>query len=194
MTNNNAFNNKLTTFKLDFGGFYESIGSDTIERAIACHFDDSENGGLEYYDIEDSKLDNIDFKAMQDDYARQYFDLYQQKINKPIFNHGKYKGIDSPDYYNFETDTILVEMSTAKIIDIIEQCHSDYDVRDYIDEQSQSYDGFNSYYQGFDEVVKNPAVFMNYYTRYLSELYKDDLEYIWENIWVDVVFKETETV
>jgi hypothetical protein len=35
---------------------------------------------------------------------------------------------------------------------------------------------------------------MNYYTRYLSELYKDELEYIWENIWVDVVFKETETV
>jgi len=191
MTNNNTFNNKLTTFKLDFGGFYESIGSDTIERAIAFHFDDSENGGLEYYDIEDSKLDNIDYKAMQEDYVRQYFDLYQQKTN---FNHGEYKGIESPEYYNFETDTILVEMSTAKIIDIIEECCSDYDVRDYIDEQSQSYDGFHSYYEGFEAVSKNPAVFMNYYTRYLSEFYKDDLEYIWANIWVDVVFKETETV
>ena len=194
MTNNNAFDKKLTTFRLDFGGFYESIGSDTIERAIALHFDDSELGGLEYHDIDEDKLDNIDYKAMQDDYARQYFDLYQQKINKPIFNHFVYAGIESPQYYNFETDTILVQMSTVKIIDMIEHCSSDYEIRDYIDEQSQSCSGFHSYYEGFDEVVKNPAVFMNYYTRYLSELYKDDLEYIWENIWVDVVFKETETV
>ena len=186
MTNNNTFNNKLTTFKLDFGGFYESIGSWMIDKTIAEHFDKEE-----IQDVEEDKLDNIDYKAMQDDYVRQYFDLYQQKTN---FNHGEYKGIESPEYYNFETDTILVEMSTAKIIDIIEECCSDYDVRDYIDEQSQSYDGFHSYYEGFEAVSKNPAVFMNYYTRYLSEFYKDDLEYIWEHIWVDVVFKETETV
>ena len=191
MTNNNAFDKKLTTFSLDFGGFYESIGSYTIQNAIALHFDDSENGGLEYHDIDQDKLNNIDYNAMQDDCARQYFDLYQQKTG---FNRGDYVGIESPQYYNYETDTILVEMSTAKIIDIIEECHADPEIIDYIDEQSQSYDGFHSYYKGFSEVIKNPAVFMNYYTRYLSEVYKDDLEYIWENIWVDVVFKETETV
>tara|TARA_B100000767_G_C19471404_1_gene412274 strand:+ start:57 stop:623 length:567 start_codon:yes stop_codon:yes gene_type:complete len=186
--NNNAFNKKLTTFKLDFGGFYESLGSWEIEQSIAQHFDDSELGGLEYHDIDEDKLENIDFKAMQEDYARQYFDIYKQKTN---FNRGDYVGVESPEYYNYETDTILVEMSTASIIDIIDECHSDYDVRDYIDENSQSYDGFNSYYQGFDEVIKNPAVFMNYYTRYLSEFYKEDLEYIWEDICPDVAFKET---
>jgi hypothetical protein len=186
MTNNNAFDKKLTTFKLDFGGFYESIGSWMIDKSIAEYFDKEE-----IHDVEEDKLDNIDYNAMQDEYARQYFDLYQQKTN---FNFATYAGIESPEYYNFETDTILVEMSTAKIIDIIEECHANPEIIDYIDEQSQSYDGFYSYYEGFDEVIKNPAVFMSYYTRYLSEFYKDDLEYIWENIWVDVVFKETETV
>ena len=185
MTNNNAFDKKLTTFRLDFGGFYESIHSWMIDKSIAEHFDKEE-----IHDVDEDKLDNIDYKAMKDDYARQYFDIYKEKV----LHWGDYAGIESPEYYNFETDTILVEMSTAKIIDIIDDCSVDYEIRDYIDEQSQSYDGFHSYYEGFDEVVKNPAVFMMYYTRYLSELYKDDLEYIWENIWVDVVFKETETV
>ena len=170
--------NKTITYNLDFGGFYESTHNWVIENSIASHFDVDD-----YYSINDSQLDNIDFEAMQLDYAKQWFDLYYQKV----FSHGDFVGIDSPSYYNFETDKIEVEISASKVNQIEASC-SDYELRDFIDTHSQSYDGFNSYYEGFDNVKKNPSVFMNYYTRYLSEMHKEDMEYFFEAIWVDVQF------
>lgn len=181
---------KTIKFNLDFGGFYESVHSYMIENSIANHFD--ENGeGLEYNDLFDNpnfNEDDIDFHAMQLDYAKQWFDRYYDQI----FPHGYFDGIESPAYYNFETDKIVVEISESKVHDIIEASCEDYDIRDFIDEQSQSYDGFYSYYEGFDNVKKNPSVFMNYYTRYLSELHKDQIDYFYEDIWTNVQFKNKE--
>ena len=95
-------------------------------------------------------------------------------------------------YYNYETDKIEVEISASKVNEIIEDSCSDYELRDFIDTHSQSYDGFNSYYEGFDNVKKNPAVFMNYYTRYLSEMHKEDIDYFFDSIWVDTALIESE--
>lgn len=175
--------NKTIKYNLDFGGFYESVHNWSIENSIAYHFDvDS------YEDINDSQFNAIDFKAMQLDYARQWFDLYYEKV----FSHGDFVGIDSPSYYNFETDKIEVEISASRVNQIIEDSCSDYELIDFIDTHSQSYDGFNSYYEGFDNVKKNPAVFMNYYTRYLSEMHKEDIDYFFDSIWVDTALIESE--
>lgn len=184
--------NKTIKYHLDFGGFYESVHSHSIELAIAYHFDD-EGVGVDFEDLEDHPdfdFDNIDFKSMQLDYAEQWFNLYKDRI----FSRGQFCGLWSPDYYNFETDKIVVEISESKVHDIIEESCSDYAVREFIDEQSQSYDGFNSFYEGFDNVKKNPSVFMNYYTRYLSELYKDEIEYFFEHIYVEAQFLNKEEV
>ena len=171
--------NKTIKYNLDFGGFYESIHNWNIENSIASHFDvDS------YDDLSDDDVDIIDFKAMRLDYAKQWFNLYYQNV----FSHGDFIGIDSPSYYNFETDKIEVEISASKVNQIIEACCNDYEARDFIDNHSQSYDGFNSFYEGFDNVKKNPAVFMNYYTRYLSEINKDEINDFFDSIWVDVQF------
>lgn len=185
-------NNKTIKFNLDFGGFYESFHIDMIERSIACYFDE-DGEGLEYNDLFDNpnfNEDDIDFHAMQLDYAKQWFDLYYNKV----FPHGYFAGIESPKYYNFETDKIVVEISESKVHDIIMESCSNYDIRDFIDEQSQSYDGFYSYYEGFDNVKKNPAVFMTYYTRYLSELHQDQIDCFYEDIWVDVQFKKKKEI
>lgn len=188
----NKMNNKTIKFNLDFGGFYESTHSFNIDLAIANYYD-YEGIGLDYGDIQehpDFDVNNIDFNAMQLDYAKQWFDLYYNEI----FPHGSFDGIESPEYYNYETDKIVVEISESKVHDIIEASCEDYDIRDFIDEQSQSYDGFYSYYEGFDNVKKNPSVFMNYYTRYLSDLHKDQIEYFFESIWVDVQFKKKKEI
>ncbi len=185
-------NNKTIKFNLDFGGFYESIHQHMIESSITNHFDD-DGIGIEYHELYDDPKFNesdIDFHAMQLDYAKQWFDLYYNKI----FPHGYFDGIESPKYYNFETDKIVVEIRESKVHDIIEASCEDYDIRDFIDEQSQSYDGFYSYYEGFDNVKKNPSVFMNYYTRYLSELHQDQIDYFYESIWVDVQFKKKKEI
>lgn len=183
---------KTIKFNLDFGGFYESIHQHMIELSIANHYD-TDQIGVDYGDLYDNPSFNendIDFHAMQLDYAKQWFEMYKTHI----FSHGNFDGIESPKYYNFETDKIVVEINEIKVHDIIETSCSDYDVRDFIDEQSQSYDGFYSYYEGFDNVKKNPSIFMNYYTRYLSELHKDDIEYFFEHIYIEVQFKNKEKV
>ena len=61
---------------------------------------------------------------------------------------------------------------------------------EYIDQNSQSYDGFHSHYIGFNEVIKNKAVFMTYYTDYLTELNKDKIKYIYEDIYIDIELLE----
>ena len=167
--------NKTIKYNLDFGGFYESIHSYSIESSIANHFDKES-----FYDISESQMDSIDFNAMQLDYAKQWFQLYYDKV----FSHGYFVGIDSPEYYNFETDKIEVEISASKVNQIMMDACSNHELIDYIDTNSQSYDGFHSYYVGFTNVCKNPSVFMNYYTRYLSEMHQDDIEYFFESIYV----------
>ena len=178
--------NNTIKFNLDFGGFYESIHSQCIELSIANHFD-KDNVGIDYNDLcdcNDFNEDNIDFKAMQLDYAKQWFELYYDQV----FSHGYFVGIDSPKYYNFETDKIEVEISASKVNQIMMDACINHELIDYIDTHSQSYDGFYSYYVGFTNVCKNPSVFMNYYTRYLSEMHKDDIDYFFESIWVDTKF------
>ena len=181
----NKMKKKTIKFNLDFGGFYESTHNWIIENSIANHF--SIEDCFDYNDLEDKDLDKVDFKAMQKDYAEQWFDLYYQKV----FPHGYFVGIDSPEYYNFETDKIEVEISASKVNNIIGDACSDCDLIDYIEENSQSYDGFQSWYVGFTKVRKNPAVFMNYYTRFLSEKHKDIIDGFWEDIgYIDVALIE----
>jgi hypothetical protein len=58
----------------------------------------------------------------------------------------------------------------------------------YVDDNSQSYDGFNSFYVGFDNVTDNKAVFMTYYTDYLTTTNKDLVWGFWEDIYANVEF------
>jgi len=125
---------------------------------------------------------------MQEDYAEQWLDHFKKIIP---FSIG-YVGIDSPDYYNYETDKITARISTTKVDELIASLKHNVDFVDWLDENSQSYDGFNSWYTGFEQVKTNKAVFMMYYTTYLIEQNKDTIDYFWECIWPEIVFLETE--
>jgi len=178
---------KQVEFNLNFGGFYESIHSHIIDDSIANYY----NKDIDNICDDDRIYDLIDFKAMQKNYGKEWLSEYL-KIVDGVTNHNqlsiKFKEIVSPEYYNFETDRIGSLISESIVDNIIK--NSDYDLIEYINENSQSYDGFNSFYVGFEEVIKNKAVFMTYYTDYLTELNKNSIEYIWEGIYIDIELLE----
>ena len=172
-------------FNINFGGFYESIHSHMIENTIANHFDVDD-----IYDVNDDDVDTIDYKAMQEDYAEQWLDLYKEIIP---FGVG-YIGIDSPEYYNYTTDTITVRIATNKVNELIDTLEHDYEFIEWLDDNSQSYDGFNSWYTGFEQVKTNKAVFMTYYTDWLTLQNKDAIEYFFDSIGADIAFNKEVTV
>jgi len=175
-------NNNTIEFNINFGGFYESIHSHMIESVIANHFDHDD-----YYDVDDNDIDTVDINAMQIDYCEQWLEHYKEIIP---FGVG-FVGIDSPDYYNFETDKITVRIGTNRVNELIDTSKHDYDFIEWLDDASQSYDGFNSFYQGFEQVKINKAVFMMYYTDYITEQNKETIEYFWDSIWPDIALLET---
>jgi len=175
---------KQVEFNLNFGGFYESIHDHMIDDSIANYYD------KDIEDIyEDDKIYNeIDFKAMQKNYCIEWLNEYLKIVDNHNLLNIKFKGIESPEYYNFETDKINASINEFAIDHIIK--NANYDLIEYINESSQSYDGFTSFYIGYQEVMRNKAVFMTYYTDYLTELNKDKIKYIYEDIYIDVELLE----
>ena len=175
-------NKNVIEFNINFGGFYESMPMRIIEIAIASHFDKDD-----YDDVNDDDIDTIDINAMQIDYCEQWLELYKEIIP---FGVG-FVGIDSPDYYNYETDKIIVRIGTNRVNELIDTLKHDYEFIEWLDEASQSYDGFNSYYQGFEQVITNKAVFMTYYTDYITEHNNETIECFIDSIWPDIALLET---
>ena len=177
--------NKQVEFNLNFGGFYESIHDHMIDDAIANYYDKD----IDYiYEINDKIYNEIDFKAMQKNYCIEWLEQYLKIVDNHNLLGVKFKGINSPKYYNFETDKINASINESIVDSIL--INSDSDLFEYIDEHSQSYDGFTSFYIGYQEVMRNKAVFMTYFTDYLTELNKDKIDYIFEDIFIDVELLE----
>jgi len=180
---NNEKEKNVIEFNINFGGFYESNASYQIDNSIASYFnaDDIDS-------VNESDIDNIDYKAMQDAYGEQWLDLYKEYLS---FGVG-YVGIDSPDYYNFETDKIIARTHVNTVDRIIKELQHNYDFIEWLDDASVSYDGFNSFYQGFEQVKTNKAVFMTYYTDFITKNNIEDINNFLYDIWVDIEFiKET---
>jgi len=175
---------KQVEFDLNFGGFYESIHGSIIDDSIADFYD------KDIYDIyEDPKIyDLINFDLMKKNYAKEWLNEYLKIVDNNNHFNIEFKEIVSPKYYNFETDRIGSLISESIVDNIIKK--SDYDLIEYINENSQSYDGFNSWYVGFEKVIKNKAVFMMYYTDYLTELNKNSIDGLWQDVYVDIELLE----
>ena len=125
-------------FNLDFGGFYESIHEWHIENKllhIYNYVNDTDQEDF-YDDALINFRDSINFSEVQNQYCTQWLNHFNRNFNTWF----TFKGIDSPEYYNFETDKIVCSVSESYIDDIIN--FKDDNLVDFINEVSQSYDGF----------------------------------------------------
>lgn len=159
-------------FYLDFGGFYDSQLGAQIEYTL----EDEIEYQLEEHGIEvDPCLDN--YQELCEKIAKEYISI----LNETLFYETdlrdepslEYISLNSPRFYNFETDTILTQISIKDLKNLLRLVDRSKLVA-YIDEHSKSRDGFISFYPGFQAVKKDISIFCRYFFNYLFAVYEID--------------------
>jgi len=151
-----------TRFLIDFGGFYHSIHSDLIDNKIEC------------FEIDEDK---VNYKETCNSYCIDFID----SINDMLELNLKFIQIDSPKFYNFTTDKIEVEINENDFNKLKDTYLSNQEFVDYIELNSKSYSGFISFYNGFNEVIKEDEILLQYMFNYILKEYADEIEnYIFE--------------
>ena len=151
-----------TKFLIDFGGFYHSIHSDEIDSRI------------EHFEIDE---DNINYKETCNSYCIEFIDSINDMLELDL----KFIQIDSPKFYNYSTDKIEAEINENDFNKLKDTYLNSNEFIDYVNENSKSYDGFISFYNGFNEVVKEDEILLQYMFNYILKEYADEIEnYIFE--------------
>jgi hypothetical protein len=151
-----------TRFLIDFGGFYHSIHSDEIDHRI------------ESFEIDEDK---VNYKETCNSYCIEFID----SINDMLELNLKFIQIDSPKFYNFTTDKIEAEINENDFNKLKDTYLNSNEFIDYVNENSKSYDGFISFYNGFNEVIKEDEILLQYMFNYILKEYADEIEnYIFE--------------
>lgn len=136
---------------LNFGGFYSSIHSDIIDSQIER--DGSDDDG--YYNWE---YDLTNYQETNKNYAEAYIKI----IKKYLFENDVKVDIDfikieSPAYYNFATDLIIIKILSKdhqkKIIKFVKSKFKK-ELDKYIKDNTTSRDGYMSFYT-LKEVLEN---------------------------------------
>ena len=159
-----------TEFSLNFGGFYHSEHSETIENNIEAYG----------YDWED-----VDYKKTHLNYCNSYLN----KLSEELEINLKFIQLDSPREYNFTTDKILCSISENDFNTLLD-VYDTKELYNYIEEHSKSRDGFHSFYSGYAAVKKEKDIFLQYLFNYI--LIDEDF-----NIWdleFEIELKETNLI
>jgi len=152
-----------TKFLIDFGGFYNSIHSDEIDSRI------------EYY--ESINLDSVNYKETCNNYCIEFINSLNDWLELDL----NFIKIDSPEFYNYTTDKIEAEINENDFNKLKDTYLNSNEFIDYVNENSKSYDGFISFYNGFNEVIKEDEILLQYMFNYILKEYADEIEnYIFE--------------
>ena len=168
-------------FYINFGGFYYSIYSDIIDGIL-------ENEVNEGY-LTEGEVGNINYTNLHLKVSEHIFDVIEECFNDEfdLFTENgffTFDGLYSPKYYNYSTDKIEASCSNEVYLTIKNHFANNEDVINYINEASKSCSGFHSFYEGYNEVIKNPAIYLEYLFKwFIFEYYRDEvLESTTENI------------
>ena len=151
--------NKIN-FSLNFGGFYHSEHSETIENNIELYG----------YDWED-----VDYKKTNINYCKAFLNRLGEELDINL----SFISLDSPREYNFTTDKIFCSISKEDFNILLD----DYDNKElfnYIEEHSKSRSGFTSFYSGYKAVKEETDIFLQYLFNYMlinEDFNIYDLEY-----------------
>jgi len=107
---------------------------------------------LDYSDLSDlfDKYYDIDYEKYNNDYCIEYLEAFKKKFSKDLLNEIwiellEYKWLESPAYYNYDTDHINVEVNydIKKIKQYLLNNKEAFST--YILKANTSYDGFSAY-------------------------------------------------
>ena len=139
---------KDTEFALDFGGFYESTHTEYIDNYI-----EDLNINWEY----------VDYKKTYENYAKCFVDYINFSLNQKL----KYVELDSPKYYNYTTDKIIVSINEIDKYNLIQKYRNDDDFVEWVNEASASRDGFTSFCSGIDNLINEQELLLEYIFTYI---------------------------
>ena len=135
---------------IDFGGFYHSVHSDNIEWRIDSEWEwEFEESGEQAAESLEKWYDKVNWKSTYNDYGVSYID----RLNNHFDLELEFVAIHSPRYYNYSTDKIVVyipDVDEQRLMNDIE----DDEFKAWADPYLTSRDGFASYYDGIDDLIK----------------------------------------
>lgn len=147
-------NNKIN-FSLNFGGFYHSEHSETIENNIEVY-------GYEWEDV--------DYKNTYINYCKAFLNRLSGELDINL----SFISLDSPREYNFTTDKIFCSISENDFNTLLNTYDfgilgNTKELYNYIEEHSKSRDGFTSFYSGYSAVKKEKDIFLQYLFNYILQ-------------------------
>ena len=153
---------KRLEFALEFGGFYHSWHSETIDNDIASY---------------DYDWEKIDYKKTHDNYCKGLI----ESVNNELEINLEFVELDSPREYNFTTDKIITSIPHKEFTNLKQEYINDTEFVEWINEESRSRDGFSSFYSGLDAIIKEDDILLQYIFKYINiENSTIDLEFEYE--------------
>lgn len=102
--------------QLPFAGFYAGAHDSMLDDAFDQMMQDREGCGKTAPDrLYHMALDAVSWGDVYRDYARVYVNNFLAEFGLT----GKFKGMESPKYYNFETDRVYAEIDRASVAKMI---------------------------------------------------------------------------
>jgi hypothetical protein len=173
--------NKDIKFYIPFEGFYCSVYDSIINGII-------ENEISEGY-LTEEETEKIDYTNLHTELSKHIFDCILELFNDQfdLFTDNDYitfEGLYSPKYYNYSTDKIKAIVSPEIYLTLLNKFENNNSFVNYVNEVSKSRDGFASFYEGINQVKKEPSVFLEYLFQWftLSEYRNEVLEFTTNDI------------
>lgn len=144
-------------FYIPFEGFYDSIYDSMVDDIVDSEIEEG-------YILNDDEIDySLIFKEMSRSIFDDIIELFNDEFDLFTDNdYITYEGLHSPKYYNFSTDKIEAVCEVGVYLTLLNKFKDDNDFIDYVNEVSKSRDGFTSFYEGINEVSKEPSIFLEY--------------------------------
>lgn len=150
----------MPEINIPFSGFYDSWWSDEIDQCLEREAEwMAEKDGeeqpkelrLDSAAYADMLFDCAEFSDAFRSVAQAYCERFDSEASERIgvALNSKFAAMDSPKYYNFETDRLFVEVPDATVAALFaksaEESHET--LRRLVDERHKSRDGFISFYK-----------------------------------------------
>lgn len=144
-------------FYIPFEGFYNSIYDSMVDDIVESEIEED-------YMLNDDDIDyRLIFKEMSRSIFNDIIELFNDEFDLFTDNdYITYEGLHSPKYYNFSTDKIKAVIKYNNYSKIYGEFILNDEFVEYVNEASRSRDGFTSFYEGINEVSKDPSIFLEY--------------------------------
>lgn len=129
----------LTT--VPFSGFYSSFHDACLDATLGSMFSDRETGCYPNKDLLDAAYGAVMWGHVHHQYASHYCQEFAHEYKLSL----SFESLQSPKYYNFETDRILATIDEDEVRRLFEEVDPD-DLTAIAKERFTSCDGFISFY------------------------------------------------